>query len=463
VADSGPDLARAPEPEAPVEAQPVAEESSGRAGLQTLDSGYDLSSLVLDEDEVEPETPAGPGANVDAGAAPAQPRPRPEPRAEPRAADQAETADSGLQPAAGLRYLGGIRLVEGQTKQHDFGLIPEGEARETTFQFVSDGKEPLVIKGVKPSCGCTKAEIELHGEDGKVIPYERGAEIPVGAKFQLLTEISTEGKKGVFGAQVTVFTNAPGGNFNVRLMAEVEPLLDITPDPTLYFGQMTTADRSEKKVNVKSRKGQPFKLTVNKKTLPKNVALQVVPVSPGDDGRSNEWNVTVVAGPGLPIGIRNYPCQVSTDIEVAKPKFPNQDGSAKYHQVPLAVQARVIGMVHAEPAFVGFGMIRPGEVVERVVRIQSNDDYQLAADTLVTMEGLYGGEFEYADLFTTTLEPVEEGKSMDLRVRLEGLPDEVNGSFGGILKVAVGHPSMKDLTIRFSGVCRAGLPGGSRN
>ena len=123
----------------------------------------------------------------------------------------------------------------------------------------------------------------------------------------------------------------------------------------------------------------------------------------------------------------------------------------------ITVQARVTGLVHAEPSFVSFGMVRPGQIVERSVRIECHDDFVLSTEMPITVEGLYGQEFPYADAFTTAIEPVEGGRLVDLKLRLEGLPDDLNGSFGGILKVSVGHPGMDELTVRFSGVCRPGL------
>jgi hypothetical protein len=76
----------------------------------------------------------------------------------------------------------------------------------------------------------------------------------------------------------------------------------------------------------------------------------------------------------------------------------------------------------------------------------------------VAFEGLQGQEFPFADAFEVTVVPLEGGKEADLVVKLKGLPEELNGSFGGQIKVQVGHPHMQELLVRFSGVCRVGLP-----
>jgi hypothetical protein len=150
--------------------------------------------------------------------------------------------------------------------------------------------------------------------------------------------------------------------------------------------------------------------------------------------------------------------QLVSDLPIPNPKYPNPDGTPKTFPVMIALQARVVGLVNAEPAFLSFGMVRPGQALERVVRIECRDDFQLPAQMPVAIQGLYGGDFPYAQNFATEFVPVEAGKSVDLKLNLLGMPENLSGSFGGILKVTVGHPSMSEVSIRFSGVCRPGAP-----
>ena len=70
-----------------------------------------------------------------------------------------------------------------------------------------------------------------------------------------------------------------------------------------------------------------------------------------------------------------------------------------------------------------------------------------------------GTDFPYADRFTWSIRPTEDEKSLELTLRLEGLPEDLNGSFGGFLNIEVGHPLKPTLGVRFSGVCRQSLAG----
>ena len=48
-----------------------------------------------------------------------------------------------------------IHLVE---KVHNFGTIKKTDTLTYAFEFVNMSEKPVVIKNVKPSCGCTTAE-----------------------------------------------------------------------------------------------------------------------------------------------------------------------------------------------------------------------------------------------------------------------------------------------------------------
>jgi hypothetical protein len=378
--------------------------------------------------------------------------------------EHAEAQDgSSLLPAAqAQKNSGRFELDEGVAQIKDLGKLRQGESSAWDFPFTSKGEGPLVVTAVKPSCGCTKAEIALVGEDGAHKPYTKGEPIPVGQKFVLEAEISTDGKPGgPFNAQISLYGNDPRGVFNVRLTADIEPVLTITPSQTVFFGKMTTADTMEQTVTVATTRGEPFKLMLGQEMVQGPIKLEYTAKNPDAEGKASEWTVKVTMGPNAEVGMRSYPINMKSDIPIAHPKYPSPDGTPQMHAFMLNVQAQVTGMVSAEPSFLTFGMVRPGETIERSLRIECHDAFKLTADIPVTFEGLQGQEFPLKDSFSVAVEPVEEGKAANLKVKLTGLPADLNGSFGGVLRVKVGHPHMDELQIRFSGVCRPPLPGPS--
>lgn len=354
------------------------------------------------------------------------------------------------EPSGEATLLGGMRLEASHSDTLDLGLVREGESRVSFFEFVSDGEGPLVIEEVKPSCGCTVPAILVYDEDEELVPYEMGDPIPTGSRFRLLTRVFTQGKQGNLGLRVPIKTNAPDSPFTVLLRVEVEPVLRISPDRRIDLGRLSTTDAEERMVRVKSRRGERFLLTTQ--WLPTGVQIELDPFEPDEDGRSDLWDLTMTAGPGLPVGDRAYSCQLFTDLEVADPEEPNADGSPQYHRAILILETT--GFVQAQPTFVGLGRFSPGEVVERTVRIESQDDFRLTSDLPIELEGSGGGPFPHVDYISTVLEAFEGGAYAELRIRVK-VPDAATGAVTGALKIKLDHPEQKELAIRFSGFCQA--------
>ena len=135
-------------------------------------------------------------------------------------------------------------------------------------------------------------------------------------------------------------------------------------------------------------------------------------------------------------------------------------------ELNCTVSANVTGLVVATPNFISLGVVRPGEVVERSVKNERLDpSFTLPAAPAYRLTSLTGGEFTYAKNFTVAIVPTPgaEGKSLDVTLRLEGMPEEANVSFGGMVQIDVGHPTKPDINVRFSGLARPGIPAASED
>src|SRR3989304_6905111 len=84
--------------------------------------------------------------------------------------------------------------IEFEAREHDYGTIARGGDGTYEFIFRNAGKEPLVLKNVRTSCGCTVPEWPkepiLKGEKGKI-------------KVSYNTRIT-----GTFSKSITVYSNA---------------------------------------------------------------------------------------------------------------------------------------------------------------------------------------------------------------------------------------------------------------
>jgi hypothetical protein len=92
--------------------------------------------------------------------------------------------------------------IQFETTEHDFGTIPEKGDGTFAFVFKNTGKEPLILKNVRSSCGCTVPEWPK--EPIKKVSYN--------------TRIT-----GSFTKSITVYSNAEGDPVVLRIKGKVEP------------------------------------------------------------------------------------------------------------------------------------------------------------------------------------------------------------------------------------------------
>ncbi len=78
---------------------------------------------------------------------------------------------------------------------HNFGELDEGPKYDHEFKFENIGKEPMIIAGVKASCGCTTPDWPKE----PIMPGEVGA---------IKVIYNTKGRKGKFNKAVTITSNS---------------------------------------------------------------------------------------------------------------------------------------------------------------------------------------------------------------------------------------------------------------
>ncbi|PHS04284.1 MAG: hypothetical protein COA88_13775 [Kordia sp.] len=94
--------------------------------------------------------------------------------------------------------------------EHDFGNLKQGDVAETIFSFKNTGEKPLVIVGIKGSCGCT-------------VPNDWPREaIAPGASGKFSVKFNSRGKKNITTQTITVTANTEKGKEIVKIKAMVE-------------------------------------------------------------------------------------------------------------------------------------------------------------------------------------------------------------------------------------------------
>ena len=84
----------------------------------------------------------------------------------------------------------------------NFGKINEGQQLQVSFRFKNTGDRPLVIKSVRPGCGCTVA-------DPPSEPIQPGAEGVINASF------NSQGREGLNKKEIFVDANTKNTQHHV--------------------------------------------------------------------------------------------------------------------------------------------------------------------------------------------------------------------------------------------------------
>jgi len=104
----------------------------------------------------------------------------------------------------------GASAIVFSKKEHDFGIINEGDVVETTFSFKNTGKSALIITNASATCGCT-------------VPEWPKEPIAVGGESEITVKFNSSGKPNNQSKTVTLTTNTAKGKETVVIKAQVTP------------------------------------------------------------------------------------------------------------------------------------------------------------------------------------------------------------------------------------------------
>jgi len=358
----------------------------------------------------------------------------------------------------------GARLMYEVGKgNHVFGRLMEGEVAAHTFDLVSQGADALIITQVKPTCGCTVATLDCENGEGEFVRYTFGDLIPSGRRIKLPATLHTKNKHGHQNVRINIFSNDPRGPIQLGLEADVDQFFNVTPR-LMGFGRISIGEVQTQKAGISTAHGNPIALELQEQSLPGGASYELVPLNPDADGRSTRWELSVTLGPELVEQTMARALVLKSDVPIPGDDHKDLHGNAETYSTNITVSAQIVGPFSYQPNYISMGLVRPGQVVTRTVRLDCHDeDFDLGAHPPgLKIAGLPvpGGsgyqDWAQAESFSAMVRPVPGENSVDIEVRLEGLDDGATGSFRGTLVVALDHPEKKEITLVITGVCRGG-------
>lgn len=113
-----------------------------------------------------------------------------------------EPAKAATPAAAPTESTESLTSMEWIDSVKNYGKIDEGQVLNVAFRFKNTGDKPLVIKDVRPGCGCTAA----NPPDKPILPGEEGV---INATFD------SKGRAGIQKKDITVTANTKDNSSHV--------------------------------------------------------------------------------------------------------------------------------------------------------------------------------------------------------------------------------------------------------
>ena len=356
-------------------------------------------------------------------------------------------------------------------EKHDFGRARQGDLLMHTFKLQSSGTEPIVISQASPTCGCTLGEVKVLAE-GQEMPalYNFGSPIAPGSEIQISATLDTKSKKNKTNVRINVYSNdGKTGVTMLSLAANVEPFLVASP-PFLQFGQIREGTERTGTIDFRTSTGERIMLSEDPTRpipLPAGLSMDFGPVNPDESGKASVWRATFTVGKDSPEGGKNYAVRLNSDVELPKndklpSKAPVKPGTPTVYQVTANVNYTILGAISLQTQYLSLGLVRPDQPVVRNVRLTCHEAEFDLSNVKATLTGEGNQPLQWADRFKVSVKPVSGSNAVDIELRLNGLPEDADGSFRGRVLIETGHPTKPTDFVRFSGVCRKTARGVAR-
>jgi len=339
------------------------------------------------------------------------------------------------------------------TDNKAFGKVMQGDVLNHKFELKSSGEADLVIKQAKPTCGCTVARVVCQQADGTMGPYTFGNPIPPGRLIEIQATLQTQNKRGHASSRINMFTNDPRGQVSLGLEAEVDPFFQVNP-AVINFNEVSSKDQVTDKATISTTRGERIKLTAVTDSMPPGLKVELKPLDADAEGKATRYELTAVVGPGCVEGQLAFAVPIRSDLQIpGGEKLPN--GLLPSYETTVTVMARIAGLISYTPQFISLGLIKPGQVKATSIRISSHDASFKLGELACEIQGRDTPAWDYAKCFQVFTRPVANENAVDIEVRLNGLPETLNGSFAGTLVIKVNHPDKPELKLPITGVCRS--------
>ncbi len=234
----------------------------------------------------------------------------------------------------------GNPVMEVPSKIIDAGTVSQGVMVDADFDLVNEGDAPLIVKAVRPTCGCTVAEFDK--------------EIAPGATGKIKTKLDTKDFSGPISKSILVMTNDPQNpTVTLVIKANIRPYVEVLPRPLIRFNAVLNEPMNQTFIVVGADPDKSLKVSSVDSSVPFiETSVRQLKGEELIKGKSkSQYEVTLSLKNDAPIGPVNAVLSVNTDIKEAP-------------TVPVKVYGVVRALIHVTPSQIQFGSVeakvRPG-------------------------------------------------------------------------------------------------------
>ncbi len=273
-----------------------------------------------------------------------------------------------LQPNAAIFAFGKVDRFTHPTLEH-------------TFTIRNEGKTPLVIDHLQPSCGCTSALL-TSGKEAAGYTLEPGKQVGVKVTVDL-TKLAPGAIKKFLWVMLP-HENTPA--VSIRLDAEIEGVLTFEP-PSLEFGR----------VEAGKSPGLNLQVTLDRrlintlggvKLISSNPGVVISPASPtdtpvpGGNGQTVQRTYTVAVTPKADLGVLSgtlsfVPAKSSAVANKTNAGSAAETAATLLANMTVPLSGQVLGSISSRPGTVVFGAVTQGDETTRRITIVGTTEASL--------------------------------------------------------------------------------------
>ncbi len=221
----------------------------------------------------------------------------------------------------------GIKFKE---KIYDFGAVGSGDKVMHNYAFTNAGQEILIIKEVRPSCGCIAALVSSN-------------EIAPGGTGVVKVTFHTEKYTGRQTRTVSVYSNDPGQpEVDLTIQGNIEAEFALEPE-SVQFGDIEKGTSITKAIKL---------IQLGKEELILNKAEAIsgyfsTRIFPLIDEKQKGFKIEIVLNPNVAVGQFNEVITLHTNLP-------------KHLKLDVPVWGNVLGRIKVKPQMVSLGAFKKG-------------------------------------------------------------------------------------------------------